>query len=76
MHSSKSDKHTQNLNCLAQAVGKPITQVAEDLIAFAFKELGIIYKDLDKQEISKIPQSSDYKNSNQKTKRDEQASSS
>lgn len=51
-----SPKHTPNLYRLARAVGKPVTQVADDLIAFAFKELGIVRKELDDQEISKIIQ--------------------
>jgi len=64
MYSPKIDKHTPNLYRLSQEVGKPMTKVTDDLISFAFKHLDSIYKELDRQKISRIIQTTNSKNAN------------
>lgn len=55
MYSPKIDQHTPNLYRLSKAVGKPMTKVADELIAYGFKHLHTIYQ-LNEQEIAKIVQ--------------------
>ena len=51
MYSPKIDKHTPDIYRLAQAPGKPMTKVADDLISFALNRLDLIYTELDQQKI-------------------------
>ena len=55
MYSPNIDKHTPNLYRLAKAVGKPMTKVADELIAFSLNHLQTIYQ-LNEQEIAEIIQ--------------------
>ena len=54
MYSPRIDRHTPRLYRLSRAVGKPMTQVADDLMSFGFKCLRAIYDDLDDAKIAKI----------------------
>ena len=65
MYSPKIDKHTPNIYRLAQALGKPMTKVADDLISFALVRLDSVYTGLDQQKIYGIVQNA---NGNMKSK--------
>lgn len=64
MYSPKIDRHTPSLYRLAKLVGKPMTQVADDLIVFALARLDVIYEELDQQAVSFITQGADEHNNN------------
>ena len=54
MDSPKIAKHTPRIYRIAQAVGKPMTKVADDLISFGYQHLKSIYDDIGDEDIREI----------------------